>query len=342
MIILVASVIAASTFLVAAPAQAANTTPSDIYFPITAASGSSCASAPGGKFTDSGGTTQLNSLIGAIGDQITVHNRCPANIFIYYGQATPYQALASGATATYTLTGSVVSVIAYGGETSIGGELASIALTEPPDVTASGSPTTLSPASVSTAVNSQFTVKNDTGVSLSVLDGTGSVSLSGPSACTPARGCSIGSGSTGFLRVIGQGTITIGGVTLTIGSGGGGGGGGGSSSAVTTPGPIFTLTITPPVGVTCRTSGESATAGSWVRLPAANDCTSPAATPNAQLLGWATNPDFPTAIAQRQITNGWGAYEIFDASGRITAVFIPAGGAILVSAPGSLFPIWRS
>jgi len=120
------------------------------------------------------------------------------------------------------------------------------------------------------------------------------------------------------------------------------GGDNGSSSAVTTPAPTFTLTITPPVGVTCRTSGESATSGSWVSLPAANDCTSPATTPNAQLLGWATTPDFPKAIAQRQIANGWGAYEIFDASGRITAVFIPAGGAILVSAPGSLFPIWRS
>ena len=120
------------------------------------------------------------------------------------------------------------------------------------------------------------------------------------------------------------------------------GGGGSEPSAVVTPPPTFTLTVTPPVGVTCRTSGESATAGSWVRLPAANDCTSPVATPNAQLLGWATTPDFPAAIAQRQITNGWGAYEIFDASGRITAVFIPAGGAILVSAPGSLFPIWRT
>lgn len=123
---------------------------------------------------------------------------------------------------------------------------------------------------------------------------------------------------------------------------GGSGGGDEPPSEVAAPAPTFTLTITPPVGVTCRTSGESATAGSWVSLPAANDCTSPVATPNAQLLGWATDPDFPIAIAQRQITNGWGAYEIFDASGRITAVFIPAGGAVFVSAPGSLFPIWRS
>jgi hypothetical protein len=58
------------------------------------------------------------------------------------------------------------------------------------------------------------------------------------------------------------------------------------------------------------------------------------------LLGWATSPNFPVEIAKRQVDNGWGAYETFNADGQLTGVFIPAGGATFLSTSGNLFPIW--
>ncbi|MCH9830052.1 MAG: hypothetical protein K0U31_00470 [Actinomycetia bacterium] len=94
-------------------------------------------------------------------------------------------------------------------------------------------------------------------------------------------------------------------------------------------------------GTSCNTSAETTTGGSWVTLPAADNCTPPATQPNALLLGWSTTPDFPVAIAQRQVDNGWGAYEIFNDSGQITAVFIPAGGATNVTGQGNLYAIWK-
>ena len=58
------------------------------------------------------------------------------------------------------------------------------------------------------------------------------------------------------------------------------------------------------------------------------------------MLGWATSPNFPVEIAKRQVDNGWGAYETFNADGQLTGVFIPAGGATFLSTSGNLFPIW--
>jgi hypothetical protein len=75
-------------------------------------------------------------------------------------------------------------------------------------------------------------------------------------------------------------------------------------------------------------------------LPEANDCTPPASKPNANLLGWATSPNFPVSIAKRQVDNGWGAYETFNDAGQLSGVFIPAGGATLISAAGKLYAIW--
>lgn len=102
------------------------------------------------------------------------------------------------------------------------------------------------------------------------------------------------------------------------------------------------FTLEPTGGTVCSTTSETSTTGSWLSLPSANECTPPAATPDARLLGWATTPDFPVAIAQRQVDNGWGAYEIFNDEGQITAVFIPAGGATQVSSAATLYPIWKS
>ena len=57
-------------------------------------------------------------------------------------------------------------------------------------------------------------------------------------------------------------------------------------------------------------------------------------------LGVATSEDFPVAIAQRQVDNGWGAYEIYDADGRLASVFIPAGKWLHLTAVPRLHAIW--
>ena len=111
--------------------------------------------------------------------------------------------------------------------------------------------------------------------------------------------------------------------------------GGASSSAQT-----FSLALIAKNGTACSKSSDIGRGGSWMTLPGTNDCTPPAAKPNAQLLGWATTPGFPIEIAERQVVNGWGAYETFDIDGQLTGVFIPAGGSTLVSAAGTLFAIW--
>lgn len=108
------------------------------------------------------------------------------------------------------------------------------------------------------------------------------------------------------------------------------------------PGEQVVLQLAMPAGVICAapTTDPSRT---WIQLPSADEChevNSPRSTPPINLLGWATTPDFPVAIAQRQIDNGWGAYEIFGSDGRIAAVFIPEGGWTQASSNTSLFPIW--
>jgi hypothetical protein len=104
----------------------------------------------------------------------------------------------------------------------------------------------------------------------------------------------------------------------------------------------FELSFTPEDGTICSNSSQSGTGGTWVTLPGASDCTAPEMRSGATLLGWATAPNFPIDIAKRQVDNGWGAYETFDDTGHITSVFIPAGGATLLSAQGNLYPIWRA
>jgi len=128
--------------------------------------------------------------------------------------------------------------------------------------------------------------------------------------------------------------------TVTIGSSPGPNPNPSRSSSSSAAPQTFELSLTPADGTTCANSSESGSAGTWVNVPAANDCAPPASKPNATLLGWATSPDFPVAIAQRQVDNGWGAYETFNDAGQLTGVFIPAGGATLVSAPGKLYAVW--
>jgi len=95
-------------------------------------------------------------------------------------------------------------------------------------------------------------------------------------------------------------------------------------------------------GATCASASSRGTLNTWVSLPAATDCTAPSTHQGATLLGWATSPDFPLSLARRQVDHGWGAYEIYDADGRLASVFIPAGRATFLSGEGNLYPIWES
>lgn len=112
----------------------------------------------------------------------------------------------------------------------------------------------------------------------------------------------------------------------------------GSSESALAP-PVLTLTL--PQGVQCTSSTLTAS-GPWISLPSASDCS---ITPrdngdDPSLLGWATRADFPVDIAQRQVDNGWGAYETYGADGRLTGVFVPAGGSAAVTGDTNLYPIW--
>lgn len=156
---------------------------------------------------------------------------------------------------------------------------------------------------------------------------------------------------------------------------GAGGGGGGSFSAVTAsfspstlpwtsddrignPGEITISTVTPaptpapapapqraPVTVETVNFDSAlipniiANNGDWIKLPDAQALAAVDANSDSTILGFSTRENFPVSIAQRQIDNGWGVYELFDPTGRITAVFIPVGGSILLSGPTSLYPI---
>lgn len=114
--------------------------------------------------------------------------------------------------------------------------------------------------------------------------------------------------------------------------------GGVSSTAVVTQ----TLSLDGGQGVTCRQGSAVGRQGTWITLPGTSDCTPPSDTPNATLLGWATARDFPLDIARRQVTNGWGAYEMFDDTGKLSAVFIPAGGPTFLSGSGNLYAVWNN
>ena len=105
--------------------------------------------------------------------------------------------------------------------------------------------------------------------------------------------------------------------------------------------PMLDLTLNPTeTDATCSVAEVSGPRGSWVTLEAASDCTPPPSTPDATLLGWATDPDFPVDIAQRQVDNGWGAYETYNDDGQLTGVFIPAGGAASLTNSNTLHAIW--
>ena len=100
------------------------------------------------------------------------------------------------------------------------------------------------------------------------------------------------------------------------------------------------LTLELPSDLVCNTAGAD-TDGLWIQLPSAKECSfsGVSATSLPQLLGWATTADFPVAIARRQVANNWGAYEVINEDGQITAIYIRAGGWTAQTVPGTLFAI---
>lgn len=102
------------------------------------------------------------------------------------------------------------------------------------------------------------------------------------------------------------------------------------------PPQVLDLTLFPGDEAVCSVSDVSGVEGTWTSVPDSTSCSKAGET----LVGWATSEGFPVDIAQRQVDNGWGAYEIFGASGALSAVFIPAGGSTMLSAPGRLYAIW--
>jgi hypothetical protein len=76
----------------------------------------------------------------------------------------------------------------------------------------------------------------------------------------------------------------------------------------------------------------------WVKTPT----TAESGRQSDRLLGWSTDKDFPVEIATRQVNKGWGAYEIFNSNGSISAVFIPVGSYTFIGNDNTLYAIWAN
>ena len=88
-------------------------------------------------------------------------------------------------------------------------------------------------------------------------------------------------------------------------------------------------------------SGET-TIGSWFSLPASSEVSGTGENAGKEFLGVATSEDFPVDIAQRQIDNRWGVYEIYGDDGSLKSVFIPAGYSMHITAAPRVFAIWSN
>ena len=133
------------------------------------------------------------------------------------------------------------------------------------------------------------------------------------------------------------------GLTLTITIPGGGGGGGGDAAEPESVPVAMSLSLGASAGgaVCAEGSFEQGMSGQWMRLPAQGDCSLPSR-PGAKLLGWSTSASFPVAIAQRQADHKWGTYEMVDADGTVTAIFVPAGWGVFVTSANDLYPVWSA
>jgi len=78
----------------------------------------------------------------------------------------------------------------------------------------------------------------------------------------------------------------------------------------------------------------------WQPLPESADVVGIGEDEGKVFLGVATTTDFPVDVAQRQVDNGWGTYEMFDDEGDLESVFIPAGGSMFVWTQPRLYAVW--
>lgn len=91
------------------------------------------------------------------------------------------------------------------------------------------------------------------------------------------------------------------------------------------------------LGDGCANTRVSGITRTWITLPTTITCNPSSGPSQSRLLGWATRSDFPIAIAQRQVSNQWGVYELTNNSGELIAVFIPIGGAAYLTASNTLY-----
>ena len=127
---------------------------------------------------------------------------------------------------------------------------------------------------------------------------------------------------------------------ITLSGGPGGNSNTSSSATVSQPVPATLALDLAASGASCTEgSAVSGVAGAWMKLPAADACTS-TTRPGAKLLGWSTSASFPVALAQSQVNKGWGAID--DTFNGVRMIFIPAGQSTFVSGSNSLHPIWAS
>ena len=180
-------------------------------------------------------------------------------------------------------------------------------------------------------------VANGSGETVSVIDtGTNSVTATLTVGSNPTGVAFTPNSATAYVSNYTSGSVSAIATGLGASSGCGGSGAGGGSAAP--------LVVSVDLGLEAAelpaSWSQSATLGSWKQLPASADVVGVGENAGKTFLGVATREDFPVAIAQRQVDNGWGVYEIYDADGRLESVFIPAGKSLHVTAAPRLHAIW--
>lgn len=125
-------------------------------------------------------------------------------------------------------------------------------------------------------------------------------------------------------------------VDTSLATGGGGGGssnggnvGGGSSTLDETQWQLRFISNGTNVGSLVSPGGAL-----WMELPrlVSTERT------GERFLGWATSPDFPVMVADKQVAAGHGVIDDFFNGERM--IFIPVGGSALISGDNQLYAIW--
>jgi YVTN family beta-propeller protein len=181
-------------------------------------------------------------------------------------------------------------------------------------------------------------VANGGGETVSVIDtGTNSVTATLTVGSNPTGVAFTPNSATAYVSNYTSGSVSA--IATGLGASGGCGGAGGGGSARAVP-QVVSVDLDLEAAELPASWSSSATLGSWKQLPASVDVVGVGENAGKTFLGVATREDFPVAIAQRQVDNGWGVYEIYDADGRLESVFIPAGKSLHVTAAPRLHAIW--